>query len=276
MKKYLFILIAILVFPAISQASVIPKFPMAFYGTVTINNNTAPSGTIVRAYYGSDLAGQSTVDDSGYYGYASSTAKKLLIGEGVGPITFTFQATSVLSGKESLGSTTLSYTGFEEGTSKLNNLNFIYNIPVVVPVAPVVINTGGGGGGGGGYVPTPASTSTIVSTSTLVTAPATDVGCAPGYLFSITTGKPCLVGGVTGKVLGATTFKFTKTLKKGITSDDVKELQDRLRVEKFFTLSSSTRFFGGVTFNAVKKYQKAHKLPATGFVGPLTITELNK
>ena len=80
----------------------------------------------------------------------------------------------------------------------------------------------------------------------------------------------------TGKVLGAATFKFTKTLKKGMTSDDVKELQERLRTEGFFIITPSIKYFGAGTFKSVKAYQKAHKLPETGFVGPLTIVELNK
>ena len=71
-------------------------------------------------------------------------------------------------------------------------------------------------------------------------------------------------------------FKFSKTLKKGTTSDDIKELQERLRKEGFFKITPSIRYFGVGTFNAVKAYQKAHKLPSTGLVGPLTILELNK
>ena len=143
MKKIL--LTALFVLPLFSFAQSIPSFPMAFYGVATINGNTAPTGTIIRAYYGTTLAGQSVTDSSGNYGYASSTAQKLHIGEGVGPITFTFQSPSILSGQESLGSTTISVAGFQEGVSQLNNLNFTYSIPVAVAVPP---STGGGGGGG--------------------------------------------------------------------------------------------------------------------------------
>ena len=155
MKKLL--LSALLVFPLISSASTIPKFPMAFYGTVTINNVTAHAGTIVRAYYGNTIAGQSVVDDSGAYGYISSVAKKLLVSDGIGPITFTFQTSSVLSGQESLGSTTVSYSGFEEGVSKLDNFNFTYTVPIVTPPATGGSSGGGGGGGGGRSVPPPTN-----------------------------------------------------------------------------------------------------------------------
>ena len=165
MKKLL--LITLFALPFISSASTIPKFPMAFYGTATINNVTAPAGTVVRAYYGNTLVGQSTTDESGTYGYASSTAKKLLVSEGVGPITFTFQTSSVLSGQESLGSTAISYSGFEEGISKLDNLNFTYTVPVVNP--PVIGGSSGGGSrgsGGGGGAPIPPAPGKVLCAQT--------------------------------------------------------------------------------------------------------------
>ncbi len=122
MKKLL--LLSLFLLPFISSAQSLPKFPMAFYGEVTIDNIVAPAGTVVKAYYGNTFAGESTVDSSGAYGYASSTANKLLVGEGSGIITFTFQSASILFGQESLGNITLSHSGFEEGISVLKNLNF--------------------------------------------------------------------------------------------------------------------------------------------------------
>ena len=79
-----------------------------------------------------------------------------------------------------------------------------------------------------------------------------------------------------GKVLGASTFKFVISLKKGDTSDAVKELQERLRAEGYFTYATSTGFFGPITLKAVKAYQKANKLPQTGLVGSMTRAILNK
>ncbi len=158
---------------------------------------------------------------------------------------------------------------------------------VVTPPVVVPKNSGGGSSGGGGgrsYVPAPVSNPAMVSTSTLATATLTPAELQI-LVAQLTNQLNVLlakqgVGPVrmspTGEVLGVSTFKFLKTLKRGVASDDVKELQDRLRAEKFFMLSVSTRFFGNATFDAVKKYQTAHKLPSTGFVGPLTIAELNK
>ncbi len=79
-----------------------------------------------------------------------------------------------------------------------------------------------------------------------------------------------------GEVLGAANFFFAKDLHRGLkTIPDITELQDRLRTEGFFT-ASSTGYFGNLTFVAVKKYQKAHTIIQTGFVGPITRAALNK
>jgi hypothetical protein len=70
--------------PIITVAQSIPDFPMAFWGTITINGSPAPVGTVVRTYYGSVLAGTVTVQESGIYGYTESTKQKLIVGEGTG------------------------------------------------------------------------------------------------------------------------------------------------------------------------------------------------
>jgi peptidoglycan hydrolase-like protein with peptidoglycan-binding domain len=64
-------------------------------------------------------------------------------------------------------------------------------------------------------------------------------------------------------------FKFTKTMKFGMTDPQVKELQKRLSVIQ-------TGFFGLLTLSAVKKYQISKGLKGDGIVGPLTLAELNK
>lgn len=80
-----------------------------------------------------------------------------------------------------------------------------------------------------------------------------------------------------GQVLGVKSFRFLTNLRSGMSANDIKELQKRLRAEGFFTFRADTGYFGPITFAAVKAYQRAH--PAigyiTGFVGPLTRTELN-
>lgn len=79
-----------------------------------------------------------------------------------------------------------------------------------------------------------------------------------------------------GQVLGASTYAFNNDLSEGTQNDEVKELQERLRAEGFFTFHTSTGFFGPITLAAVKAFQTANGIPATGYVGPLTRAALNK
>lgn len=79
------------------------------------------------------------------------------------------------------------------------------------------------------------------------------------------------------QVLGTSTFQFATNLSEGMTSNDVKELQERLRAEGFFTFPTSTGYFGPITRAAVIAYQQAKGItPAAGFVGPITRASLNK
>jgi len=87
----LFIFSLLIISPAFVLAdNSFPSFPMAFWGTVKINGSPAPTGTVVKAYYGSILAGTVIVQESGIYGYTESTKQKLIVGEGTGFIFFDF------------------------------------------------------------------------------------------------------------------------------------------------------------------------------------------
>lgn len=79
-----------------------------------------------------------------------------------------------------------------------------------------------------------------------------------------------------GQVLGASTYAFNSDVKLGHATNDVKELQEKLRTLGFFTFQTSTGYFGPITLAAVKAFQTANGIPATGFVGPLTRAALNK
>lgn len=78
-----------------------------------------------------------------------------------------------------------------------------------------------------------------------------------------------------GAVLGASTYRFSTDMTIGARGAQVVELQERLRAEGFFTFPTSTGYFGPITQEAVKQYQTAHGISATGFVGPLTRASLN-
>ncbi|MFA5942097.1 MAG: peptidoglycan-binding protein [Candidatus Paceibacterota bacterium] len=70
---------------------------------------------------------------------------------------------------------------------------------------------------------------------------------------------------------------FEKNLGFGIKDDEVARLQKELQDEGFFDKNIIiTGNFMDLTKKAVVEFQKAHGIPATGFVGELTRKELNK
>ena len=78
-----------------------------------------------------------------------------------------------------------------------------------------------------------------------------------------------------GRVLGASTFNFGTVLRQGSNGNAVKELQERLRAEGFFKYPTSTGYFGSVTRDALKAYQRAHKLVPYGILNRATLALLN-
>jgi len=162
MKKLIFI-ISLFLLPVASFAAM-PAFPMAFWGTITLNGNPAPVNTVVRAYYGDILAGQVVVaEDEGIYGYTESTKQKLVVKEGIGELSFTFETPSINGGVETSGCTSVSYAGF---TSELTvPKNLVFNTTgcgsgeddPTEPVATTPPSTGGSPGGGGGGVFQPST-----------------------------------------------------------------------------------------------------------------------
>lgn len=81
-------------------------------------------------------------------------------------------------------------------------------------------------------------------------------------------------------------IKFTKTLRKGITDEDVKRLQEFLKTDpEVYPEGLVTGFFGSLTEKAVKKFQEKHAedvlqplglSEGTGIVGVQTIETMNK
>ena len=71
-------------------------------------------------------------------------------------------------------------------------------------------------------------------------------------------------------------YRFRRDLGYGMTGSDVRALQLRLRAERMYpTKGPFSDYFGSITLAAVKRYQRAHHIPATGFVGPKTRASLN-
>lgn len=78
-----------------------------------------------------------------------------------------------------------------------------------------------------------------------------------------------------GRVLGASSYRFSTELTLGAKGVDVNELQSMLIAGGFLKIAAPTGFFGPMTAAAVKLYQAAHSIPATGYVGPRTLALLN-
>jgi hypothetical protein len=81
-----------------------------------------------------------------------------------------------------------------------------------------------------------------------------------------TTSTGSVVSGVLPKLT------FARSLKKGMTGDDVKQLQILLQKLNYLTSTQTpSTYFGSVTSNALIKFQRDNNIqPATGFFGPTT------
>jgi peptidoglycan DL-endopeptidase LytE len=64
--------------------------------------------------------------------------------------------------------------------------------------------------------------------------------------------------------------------KVGMSSPQVKELQQLLKEKGFFTYPTATGYFGTITEQAVKAFQASVRLPVTGVVDDVTYTKLKE
>lgn len=71
-------------------------------------------------------------------------------------------------------------------------------------------------------------------------------------------------------------YVFVKFLSLGTKSDDVKQLQIKLKALGFFPSDvDTTGYFGPITKAAVAEFQESHGISSVGYVGPQTRTALN-
>lgn len=78
-----------------------------------------------------------------------------------------------------------------------------------------------------------------------------------------------------GLVKAATTYQFTTNLSLGSLGTEVRQLQTKLKTLGFYTYPYITGYYGSITQQAVKAFQKAHNLKVTGTLGPQTREVLN-
>ncbi|HEU4677720.1 MAG TPA: peptidoglycan-binding domain-containing protein [Candidatus Paceibacterota bacterium] len=74
--------------------------------------------------------------------------------------------------------------------------------------------------------------------------------------------------------VAASAFSFLRNLGIGSTGADVSELQKRLAAAGHFS-GPVTGYFGPMTEAAVRAFQGTSGVPATGYVGQLTLGKLN-
>jgi hypothetical protein len=160
-------------------------------------------------------------------------------------------------------------------TTTTGNGNIGFTLPVMMG-QPVMVSLTGGIGNY--YLQSPVSSpalATISGNSLMLNGSATGSGmvtvCQTGASsclpinFVVT---PALTGTGGG-------YFYDTDLTVGQTSQDVMELQTRLKDEGYFTVTP-TGYFGPLTMSAVMAYQSAHGISSTGYVGPLTRAMLNQ
>lgn len=292
MKKLLLAAIFICA-PAVASAQV-PAFPMAFWGAVTIDGAAAPSGTVVRAYYGPEIEGSVTAQESGVYGYTEPTKQKLVVGEGNGAITFTAQ---VPGGDETGGLVPVTHAQFASGETVQKDLAFSTqeeNPPASEESSGDNPSRNRRSGGGGGSSPRSAET---VEQGEVLGAETASSGLTEAQIQAVLQllqafgADQSIISSVTASLRGsgsasvaATSYVFARDLMAGSTGEDVRALQQLLNRKGFIVASSGpgsagaeSSFFGPATRAALAKFQAASGIsPAIGYFGPATRAYANK
>ena len=271
--------------------------------TLTIDN-TPPALPVITSVSGDN---QITYDEKGSIDVSGTADANSLITVTLSDGTDTKTGTQqLINGATSysviLDGTSASPSALKDGTINVSvtATDMVGNISSVAHMnvsqyPQVVISSGGGGGGGGGsYYAPPVVTPVVTKTPTIiVTTPSTDCGTTGSSINSIT-GVKCDGLSNSNPLLDSKTvlptkdqpkiptFIFLKTLKKGVTNNDVKELQKFLNSKGFLIAkvglgspSHETNFFGPATRQALIQFQKFNKLTPDGILGPMTRKIIN-
>lgn len=237
-------------------------------GTLTTGVQTGVQGIVISAPIASPVAGTYTGTQSVTLSSVSSQSIRYTV-DGTVP---TCATGTVYSGAISITvATTIQSIACYPNliSSPVSTHSYSINAPSISGGG-----SGGGGGGGGGG----GSSITTCSSGFVLVNGACQAIATSTIIKTVVTSGGTGVAGLTapkGKVLGATTFNFTKNLGLGSKGDDVKELQKILIAEKFLT-TSATGNFGPITRSALIKWQTKYKLPNTGYFGAISRAFLAK
>lgn len=108
------------------------------------------------------------------------------------------------------------------------------------------------------------------SASPVVTSPPVTTTTTSTTAPNVTAAAP------TQSISAINNYHFTSQLKLGLSNADVTALQQFLIASGYSLPSGATGYFGSQTEAAVAAFQKANNLPATGYVGSLTLALLNQ
>jgi peptidoglycan/xylan/chitin deacetylase (PgdA/CDA1 family) len=222
---------------SISVTALPNHIPTATAQSLSLTKNTTLAIT---------LGGSDGDSDPLTFATTSNPAHGILTGSSTA---LTYTPTADYVGSDSFTFTANDATSTSAGATISITVN---DTPVTPPSNGGGSSSGGGGGGGGGVF-----------------------GSGPLSIGFING----LVGG--GFVLGTTTtagnttcFIFSRSLGRGMSGEDVRNLQQRLKNEGYYS-GPVTGSFGPLTGAAIGKYQEKNGLPNVGKVGPQTLKKLN-
>lgn len=69
---------------------------------------------------------------------------------------------------------------------------------------------------------------------------------------------------------------YKRVLRSGVVGEDVRQLQQALKILGYFKYSTTTTKFGFETLKSVRNFQKANRLTPDGIVGKMTIDKINE
>ena len=103
-------------------------------------------------------------------------------------------------------------------------------------------------------------------------------GCDTNDGFSAKTGEPCanaIIKGKTSTAVSNISSPFTRAVVYWEKSKEVIKVQNFLKDQGYFT-DIVTGIYGPNTYTAIRKFQIANDINATGAVGPLTLSKMNE
>jgi hypothetical protein len=200
------------------------------------------------------------------------------------PVTATGTVNTAATGTYTIVYSAIDSNNLTASTTRTVNVNAT---STATTTPPVVAPSEGGAGGPNGVPGCRDKTALNYDPTALYDGPCTYAATTSGGGGSSSSSGGLVLGASTSTVdlSGSSTatttvpvyvyvtpkYNFGRDLKFGIRSGDVLELQKILIASGYLTINVPTNYFGTLTKNALKKWQKANGIsPASGFFGPIS------